>query len=156
MILDASLIFDTGAAITSTTLSTNVIDLSGFRDLGVDGGRYSVPKLMCLVTTAFVSTNATLQASFQGSTDNSTWTTYASSAAVPAAALIAGARPFDLDLPRPPAGVAFPRYLRLLYTVGIGVFSAGAVTSTLVLGREDHVVNGAYQSGYAPGFTVSN
>jgi hypothetical protein len=156
MILDASLFFDSTAAITSTTPSTNTLDLWTFRDLGVDGGKYAVPKLMCLVTTAFLSTNATLQASFQGSTDNSGWTTYASSAAVPASALIAGARPFDLDLPRPPTGVAIPRYLRLLYTVGTGTFSAGAVTSSLVLGRQDGVVNGGYQSGYPSGFTVSN
>ncbi|SDQ29292.1 Bbp16 family capsid cement protein [Paraburkholderia tuberum] len=157
MILDASLFFDSAAAITSTIPSTNTLDLWTFRDLGVDGGKYAVPKLMCLVTTAFTTFNgATLQASFQGSTDNSAWTTYASSAAVPAAALVAGVRPFDLGLPRPPTGVAIPRYLRLLYTVGTGVFNTGALTSTLVIGREDQVMNGAFQSGYRAGITVNN
>jgi hypothetical protein len=151
------LFFDSASAITSTIPSDNTIDLLNFRDLGIDGGKQAVPKLMCLVTTAFATSNgATLQVSFQGSTDNSAWTTYASSGAVPAASLIAGARPFDLDLPRPPSGVPFPRYLRLLYTVGTGTFSAGAVTSTLVLGRQDQVTNGAYQSAYGSGFSVSN
>lgn len=158
MILDGNLLFDTAAAITSTVASTNVVDLANFRDLGVNGGEFAPPKLMVLVTTAFAtSTAATLQVSFQGSTDNSTWTTYASSPVYAAAALTAGARLFDIDMPRPPAGVAVPRYVRLNYTVGTSTFSAGAVTSALVMQRQDTPVSTAgYQSGYPSGFTVSN
>lgn len=158
MILDGNLLFDTAAAITATAPSTNVVDLSNFRDLGVNGGEFAPPKLMCLVTTTFTTTNAaTLTVSIQGSTDNSTWTTYTSSLAYAAATLVAGQRLFDIDLPRPPAGVAIPRYLRLNYTVGTGVFSAGAVTSALVMQRQDQPVSTAgVASGYPSGFTVSN
>jgi hypothetical protein len=158
MIIDGNLLFDSAAAITSSANSTNTIDLANFRDLGVDGGEYAVPKLMVLVNTAFTTGGgATLQVNFQGSTDNSTWTTYASSPVYAAAALTAGARLFDIDMPRPPAGVAIPRYVRLSYTVGTSTFSAGAVTSALVMQRQDTPVSTAgYQSGYPSGFTVSN
>jgi hypothetical protein len=158
MILDGNLLFDTAAAITSSVASTNVIDLANFRDLGVNGGEYAPPKLMCLVTTAFAtSTGATLQINLQGSTNNSTWSTYASSPVYAAAALVAGARLFDIDLPRPPAGVAMPRYLQLTYTVGTSTFSAGALTSALVMQRQDTPVGpSGNQSGYPSGFTVTN
>lgn len=158
MILDGNLLFDTAAAVTASANSTNTVDLANFRDLGVDGGEYAVPKLMCLVTTTFTTTNAaTLSVGIQGSTDNSTWTTYVTSQAYAVATLTAGQRLFDIDLPRPPAGVAIPRYLRLAYTVGTGVFSAGAVTSALVMQRQDQPVSTAgVVSGYPSGFTVSN
>lgn len=158
MIIDGNLLLDSAAAITSTANSTNTIDLANFRDLGVDGGEFAVPKLMCLVNTTFTTTNsATLTVNVQGSTDNSTWSTYASTPAYAAAALVAGANIGNLDLPRPPAGVAIPRYLRLSYTVGTGVFSVGAVTSAFVMQRQDGVQSTAgYQSGYPSGFTVSN
>lgn len=157
MILDGNLLFDTAAAITSSANSTNTVDLANFRDLGVNGGEYAPPKLMVLVTTALTSTNATLTVNFQGSTDNSTWTTYASSPAYAAAALTAGARLFDIDMPRPPAGVAIPRYVRLSYTVGVGTFTAGNITAALVMQRQDTPVSTAgYQSGYPSGFTVTN
>lgn len=158
MILDGNLLLDTASAITSSANSANVIDLATFRDLGVEGGVETPPKLLCLVTTAFTTTNsATLQVGVQGSTDSNTWTTYASSPATAAAALVAGARLFDIDLPRPPAGAAMPRYLRLAYTVGTGVFSAGNVTSALVLGRQDQPVGpSGNASGYPSGFTVAN
>lgn len=158
MILDGNLLFDTAAAITATAPSTNVIDLANFRDLGVNGGEFAPPKLMCLCTTTFTTTNAaTLSVAIQGSTDNSTWDTYATSPALAAATLVAGQRLFDIDLPRPAAGKSIPRYLRLNYTVGTGVFSAGAVTSALVMQRQDQPVSSAgVASGYPSGFTVSN
>lgn len=158
MILDGNLLLDTASAITSSSVSANVIDLANFRDLGVQGGESTPPKVMCLVTTAFTTTNAaTLTVNVQGSTDSATWSTYASSPATAAAALVAGARLFDIDLPRPAAGDALPRYLRLSYTVGTGVFSAGAVTSALVLDRQDAPVGpGGQPSGYPSGFTVNN
>lgn len=153
MILDGNLLLDTAAAITSTANSTNVIDLGVARDMGIGDGDQLTPKVMCLVNTAFTTTNsATLQVSFQGSTDNTTWDTYVSSPAYAAAALVAGARLLDIDLPRPAAGKSMPRYLRLEYTVGTGVFSTGAVTAGIVLGRQDEPPLGAYPSG----FTVAN
>lgn len=153
MILDGNLLLDTAAAITSTANSTNVIDLGIARDMGIGDADQITPKVMCLVNTAFTTTNsATLTVTFQGSTDNSTWDSYVSSPAYAAAALVAGARLLDIDLPRPAAGKSMPRYLRLNYAVGTGVFSAGAVTAAIVLGRQDTPPLGAYPSG----FTVSN
>lgn len=158
MILDGNLLLDTAAAITTSTNSTNVIDLSTFRDMGVGQEDGATPQILCIVSTAFTTTNsATLQVAFQGSTDNSTWNTYVSSPAYAAAALTAGARLLDIDVPRPAAGLAIPRYLRLSYTVGTGVFSAGNVTSAVVLGRLDQPVSASgFLSGYPSGFTVAN
>jgi len=147
MIIDGYLLFDSASTITSTQVSTNIIDLVNARDMGV--GDDPALKIMCLVTTALTTTNsATLTVDAQGSTDNSTWTTYASSPAYTAGALVAGRRLFDIDWPRPPSGVSTPRYLRLNYTVGTGIFSAGAVTAALVLDRDDRVnAAGAYPAG---------
>ena len=151
MLLDADLLLDSASAITSSAASANTIDLSEQRDMGI--GDDPALKLLCLVDTAFTSTNsATLQVLFQGSTDNSTWDTYAESPAYAAAALVAGARLFDTDVPRPAAGKSMPRYQRLYYAVGTGVFSTGSVTSAIVLGRDDEPAGGAYPSG----FTVAN
>jgi len=149
MIIDGLLLFDSAAAVTSTAASTNIVDLVNARDIGV--GDDPAMKVMVLVTTAITTTNsATLTVSAQGSTDNSTWSTYVSSPAYAAAALVAGARLFDIDWPRPAAGLATPRYIRLYYTVGTGIFSAGAVTAALVLDRDDRVnAAGAYPAGIA-------
>ena len=152
MILDGNLLLDTAAAITSSAASTNIIDLANARDMGIGDGDGETPKVLCLVTTTFTTTNsATLQVIFEGSTDGTTWDQYAESTAYAAAALVAGNRLLDIDVPRPGAGQKIPRYLRLYYTVGTGVFSAGAVTSAIVLGRHDNPV-----PGYPSGFTVSN
>lgn len=131
MLIDNSLLLDTAHALTATAVSTNVVDLGVKRDLGI-GPNNVAPRIMCLVTTALTSTNsATLTVQAQGSTDNSTFTTYAESRAYTAGELIAGNRLLDIDLPRPSGGAANPRYLRLNYVVGTGVFSAGAVTAAI-------------------------
>ena len=151
MLLDNNLVFDTAAAITSTAPSTNVVDLLNARDIGAGNAAGATPKLMVLVTTALATTNsATLTVQFQGSTNNSTFTTYAESRAYTAGELVAGNRLFDIDVPRPSGGAALPRYLRLNYVVGTGVFSQGAVTSAIVLGRDD------ISPVYPPGVVVTN
>lgn len=150
MILDQNLLFDTAHALTATAASTNVVDLVNARDMGRGDANGSTPKLMVLVTTAFSSTNSgTLTVQFQGSTDNSTFTTYAESRAYTAGELTAGNRLFDVDVPRPSGGAALPRYLRLNYVVA-NAFTAGAVTSAIVLGRQDQ------SPYYPPGVTVAN
>lgn len=152
MILDALYLFDTVAAITAsagTQASTNVLDLSQQRDMGI--GDNPALKLAVQVVTAFSTTNSgVLTVALQGSTNNSNWTTMLSSlAAITPGALTAGARLFDVDMPRPVPGQAVPRYLRLLYTVGVGVFSAGSVTSALVIDRQDNY-------SYPPGIGITN
>ncbi|WP_017773841.1 Bbp16 family capsid cement protein [Paraburkholderia kururiensis] len=168
MILDNNLLLDSQSAITasaSSQASANVIDLFAAqgRDLGSADGAGLTPKLMVMITTAFASTNsATLNVQIQGAPDNGSgspgsYTTMAESGVLTNSNLVAGARILELDLPRPQAGQARPRFLRLNYVVGTGVYSTGAVTSALVLTRDD-IPQGAagYNGGYAPGITVAN
>src|SRR5712691_2124677 len=131
MIIDALLQFDSGAnlaQVVGTYNSTNIIDLhmagipvlaasQGARDIGV-GDRPSL-KIHALVKTTFASAGAaTLQLALQGAPDNGagspgTWSNFALTQAYALATLVAGARLMDIDMPRPPAGVPFPRFLRM-------------------------------------------
>jgi hypothetical protein len=177
MILDSLLQFDSAinlAQVAGTYNSTNVIDLhiingglpvlangQGARDIGI--GDDPAMKLLVLVTTSFTSGGAgTLQVNFQGAPDNGsgapgTWTTYVSSATYALATLIAGARLFDIDVPRPPAGIVYPRFLRLTYVIGTATMTAGICESLIVLDRNDapEIANATY-SGYPAGITISN
>lgn len=151
MIMDGLLLFDSAHQISAsagTEASTNVIDLVNARDMGIADPSL---KLLVQVIAAFTTTNSgVLTAALQGSTDNSTYTTMIQSqAALTPGALTAGARLMDVTIPRPAPGQALPRYLRMLYTVGVGVFSAGTVTAAIVLDRQDNVY-------YPPGVVVNN
>lgn len=151
MYIDGALLFDSAhqiSASATTEASTNVLDLLNFRDLGVGT---PITKVMIDVITAFATTNSgVLTAALQGSTDNSTYTTMAQSqAALTPGNLGIGSRLLDIDMPRPAPGQSLPRYLRLLYTVGVGIFSVGAVTAALVLDRSDLVY-------YPAGINVQN
>lgn len=178
MILDGLLQFDNAVSLAiavGTQASTNVIDLGvtsgipssanggGARDLGI--GDDPALKLLSQVSTAFTSGGAgTLSVALQGAPDNGSgspgsWTTWWVSPTYALATLVAGARLMDMDMPRPPAGVGVPRYLRLLYTVGGATMTAGNVTSNIVLDRDDQMyqgTNNATQGGYAAGVTVAN
>src|ERR1019366_2981497 len=94
MIIDKNLIFDSAAAITTTRDSTNIIDLSQARDIGVSEDAASIDVII-QVTTAIVSatTTATLIAAVSISTDNSTYTIAAQSdsAGISTASLLVGA-----------------------------------------------------------------
>jgi Bbp16-like protein len=157
MILDGLLLFDTVSAITAsntTQSSTNIIDLLNARDIGVGQGNGFTPQILCLVNNALTTTNsATLKVSAQGSSDSTTWTTYADSPVYSASELSAGVELARFDWPRRRGGSAMPRYLRLLYTVGTGVFSTGAVTSAIVLQTDAGV---AGLGLYPPGIAISN
>lgn len=178
MILDSLLTFDTNvnlALAAGTYNSTNIIDLGlvglpasiagggggGARDIGI--GDDPAMKVHVLVTTAFTSGGAaTLAVNFQGAPDNGsggpgTWTTMVSSPTNALANLIAGARLLDVDVPRPVPGQAIPRFLRLTYVVGTTSFTAGQVTSNIVLDRFDQI-EGPTQllSGYPAGITIAN
>src|SRR5882724_10290182 len=119
MILDALLQFDNAVSLAiaaGTQVSTNVIDLGissgipssanggGARDIGI--GDDPAMKLLVQVGTAF-ATLTSLVVALQGAVDDgtgapSTFSTWWSSPAVVAASLVAGARLFDMDMPRPP------------------------------------------------------
>ncbi len=156
MILDALLQFDNAVSLAiavGSQVSTNVIDLGitsgiptsasggGARDIGI--GDDPAMKLLVQVSTTFTSGGAaTLAVALQGAVDNgagapaafSTWWT---SPAYALATLVAGARLYDMDMPRPPDGIAIPRFLRLNYTIGGATVTAGNVSSYIVLDRDD-------------------
>ncbi len=143
MILDKSLQFDCGSAITVTTPSANTIDLSAGRDLGAGDG--PTLKLVCTVVAAFAAAGAaTLQVQFQTAPDNATWSNLAMSDQIPVASLTAGAELLRIDVP-----LGCQRYLRLDYVVANGPMTAGAITSEIVLNREA-------QTAYASGFSADN
>jgi hypothetical protein len=177
MILDALLQFDSafnGAQVVGTYNSTNVIDLhmaglptlanlQGARDIGI--GDDPAMKMLVLVTTTFTSGGAgTMQIALQGATDNgsgapATYSTWWLSPAYALATLVAGARLYDMDMPRPPAGIAVPRFLRLNYIVGGATFTAGTIESLIVLDRHDQMYQSTLNStlgGYPAGINVAN
>lgn len=156
--IDASLLFDgtlgptTGAAITATRQSTNVIDLLSARDLGAD----DVLEINVAVTQAFATSNGgTLQIAFQTSANSGSG--YVSLLLSPVYAvtdLIVGAPIFKYEVPANQAlndtnGVlnAPGRYLALQYTV-TNAFTAGAVVAYLSA-RQDRTQFTAYPRNYA-------
>lgn len=178
MILDAFQQFDNAVSLAiaaGTQASTNVLDYGiasgiptsanggGARDMGV--GDDPALKLVVQVGTTFTSGGAgTLSVALQGAIDNgagapaafSTWwvsTVYA------LATLKAGGRLLDMDFPRPPDGIAVPRFVRLLYTVGTATMTAGTVSAYVVLDRDDQMYNGTDNSimgGYQAGINIAN
>lgn len=182
MILDALLQFDNAASLAiaaGTKASTNVIDFGlgtsanpaipsnanggGARDMGI--GDDPALKLLVQVSTTFTSGGAgTLSVAIQGAPDNGSgapgsYTTWWTSPVYALATLVAGARLLNMDFPRPPAGVAVPRFVRLLYTVADATMTAGAVSAYLVLDRDDQMynsTNNAVLGGYPPGIAISN
>ncbi len=118
-----------------------------------------------LVTTTFTSGGAgTLAVSLQGAVDNgagapaafSTWWT---SPVYALATLNAGSQLMNMDMPRPPDGIAVPRFLRLSYAVATATMTAGNVSSFLVLDRMDQMYQSTDNSiigGYPAGITIAN
>lgn len=156
---------------TATQVSTNILDLhmagipvlganQGARDIGI-GDNPSI-KILAVVTVA-ITGGTSLQLGFQGSPDNGAgapagFTTYYTTPVYAEATLVAGARLMDMDVPRPPAGIAMPRFLQMQY-ISVGTHSAGSVEICLVLDRHDQVYNGTLNStlgGYPAGVTVAN
>lgn len=177
MILDSLLQFDSAANLAQTTgtyNSANIIDLhmagiptlssgQGARDIGI--GDDPALKLLVLVTTTFTSGGAaTLIVTLQGSVDNGSgaplsWTSWWASPTYALATLVAGARLLDMDMPRPPAGIAIPRFLRLTYAIGGATTTAGTVESLIVIDRWDQPYSSTANStagGYPAGITVAN
>lgn len=181
MILDNYLMFDPPnspanlAQVAGTYFSANTIDLGitsgiptsanggGARDIGI--GDDPAMKLLVQVITAFTSGGAgTLQVGIQGAIDNgsgapSTFNTWWSSPVYALATLNAGSRLYNMDMPRPPDGLAVPRFLRMTYNVATATMTAGTVCSGIVLDRDDQMYNSTDNSiigGYPAGITVAN
>lgn len=179
MIIDSLLQFDPAANLAQpvgTYTSANVIDLGvtsgipssanggGARDIGI--GDDPALKLVVQVIVAFTSAGAgTLVVGLQSAIDNGAGAPAAFSAtwwASPTYALAIlsqGSRLLDMDMPRPPDGIAIPRFLRMAYVVGGATFTAGQIESMIVLDRPDQFytgTNNAVLGGYPPGITISN
>lgn len=158
MIIDGALQF-TGTAgtagspdtpTTGTQQSTNIIDLVNARDMGI--GDNPALKLLVQIIAAFTG-GTSLQVQFQGAPNNAgvpgTWTTYAETAAIAEADLTAGRYILAIDVPRPPPGIANPRFYRLQY-VTVGTHGAGSIFGALVLDRQDAA------PVYPAGITIPN
>lgn len=146
MIMDQQLVFSDGQAITATANSTNVIDGSVIRNLGVGGDLYVV----MIVTVAFTdaSSDSTVTPSLV-TDDNAalssvaTVRTYDVFAALTAAGTV---RVYQLD-PRTKAGL-YERYIALAYTVANGNLTTGSITAFLSLSAQ-------LDRNYASGFSIS-
>lgn len=174
MILDSLLSFSltAGDVPTVTAVSGNILDLhmagipvlanlSGARDIGI--GDDPALKLLVQVTTTFAG-GTSLAVALQGATDNgsgapnafSTWWT---SPVYALATLVQGARLLDMDMPRPPAGIAIPRFLQLNYTIVGTMSGGGTLKSFIVIDRMDQLyqsTNNNVMGGYPAGITIAN
>ena len=143
--IDASLIFDgtlsyipgvgpSGVALTTTRVSTNVIDLLTGRDLGA-GNILGIH--VDVLTTFTAGGAATLQIDFEvGATAGGTYYPLNYSSVIPVAQLTVGSPIFRVALPlnqvlNAVAGVRNTpgRFIRLNYTVATGPFTAGTIFS---------------------------
>lgn len=161
----------TDSPTTGTQQSSGIIDLhmagvpvlvnnQGARDMGI--GDDPALKLNIQVTVAFTG-GTSIAVNLQGATDNGSgapnaFNTMLSGVVVAEANLIAGAQLLPVDMPRPPQGVAIPRFLQLQY-VTVGTHGAGKVRGNIVLDRFDQPyfgTNDAILSGYPPGVVINN
>lgn len=181
MILDALQMFDPPssprnlAQVAGDYASQNILDYGllspslptpgagvGSRDMGI--GDKPALKLFVQVVTAFAGSTGTLAIAFQGSIadangDPAAWTTWYTSPTYALATLNAGSRLLDISFPRPPDGIAVPRFVRLLYTIGTATMTAGTVAAGVVLDRDDQMYQGTDNSilgGYPSGISVPN
>ena len=173
MILDSLLSFSltAGDVPTVTAVSGNILDLhmagipvlanlSGARDIGI--GDDPALKLLVQVTATFAG-GTSLQVTLQGATDNGSgspnaFSAWWSSPVYALATLVQGARLYDMDMPRPPQGIAVPRFLRLSY-ITVGTHTAGALFAAILLDRPDQMyqsTSNAVIGGYPPGIAIAN
>jgi hypothetical protein len=64
-----------------------------------------------------------------------------------------------MDMPRPPAGIAIPRFLRLLWTVAGATMTAGNCTAYILGDRHDLPYSSTGNNvlgGYPAGINVAN
>lgn len=154
MFLDKLLQFDPAAtAITASADSTNVLDLLNARDLSIGPEGPSLDAVVTLGAAFTAAGAATLTVQLQGSTDNSTYTIYAQTDAIPKANLLAGAViVLSLESQRSaPHAAGLPRYLKLRYVVATGPFTAGTVEADLVMNAQAN-----NPPAYPPGVIVAN
>jgi hypothetical protein len=183
MIIDAFLSF-TGLAVatgignidgtdsptTGTQTSSNQLDLhiaggipvlasnQGARDMGI--GDSPSLEMVAWVTVAF-GTGTNLSITLQGAPDNGsgtagTFVNWWASPVYSESTLVQGAMLYNLALPRPPAGIFFPRFLRLLYT-STGTHGVGSLRGCIVVDRFDQpYTKDGVVGAYPPGLVIAN
>jgi len=125
MVLDKQNLFSEDQAVTTTAVSTNVIDL------GTDGSEVPTPnnkdaEILAQVTADFAGgTSVALSLYTDSDVAFGSATLMFTTAAVVTADLVAG---YKFKVPHLPEGVE--RYVRVTYTV-VGTHSAGTITSGL-------------------------
>lgn len=161
----------TDSPTTGTQASSQQVDLhmagiptlasgQGARDIGI--GDDPALKLMIVVSTAF-TVGTSMSVALMGATDNGSgvaaaFSQFYISPVYTEAQLAVGARLMDMDMPRPPDGIAIPRFLELQF-VSVGTHSTGKVQGNLVLDRHDQPytgTNNAVLGGYPAGIVIAN
>lgn len=143
MIYDAHNNFSAAQALTAAAASTNLMDLSSARDMGVGENLY----LVLVVTTALTDTgsNSTVTVDIQTDDNSSFSSNTTAQTAFTIAATAAAGTTYIARL----ASFATPeRYMRLYYTMNNGDLSAGAVTAFLAHDVQKYIV-------YADAITIS-
>jgi hypothetical protein len=142
----------TGQTITTTAVSTNVMDLMVGRDIGPGAGFNGQGQMLhAVVINAFDNgATPTLQIQIQAAPDNGsgapgTYSTLLETDAISGSSLIAGARllrtPWpDIQLNFPAGDIHPPRFLRLNYIVGSGPFTVGTLLAYLADEREERLI----------------
>lgn len=140
MIMDRTLLFSDGQAITATAVSTNVVDLGatgtpyGGTALVRELGYGNEVEMVCTVTESFNTlTSLTITIETDDNAGFASATTVWTSPAYTLAQLATGAKYLTPD--RIPAGVN-ERYMRLRYTVGGSNPTLGKITAGVVAGRQ--------------------
>jgi hypothetical protein len=163
MIMDKQLVLSDAQAVTASAASESVYDATGAPLNGVNIGIASTfgsdlgagdglrPKIAAYVNTTF-ATLTSLQVHFQGSTDGTTYTTYAETPAIVLANLTAGRQIAAFDWPLVPEQDTLPRYYRLYYTVAGSDATAGKIDAAIVL-QQDQTRN---SRGIAAAYTVAD
>jgi len=134
MIIDKQNLFSEDQAVTATANSTNVIDM------GADNSLVTTPNMkdaeLWVQVTADFATLTSLTVTLTTDNDEAfgSETTLLSSAAIPAASLVAG---YKFKFSMLPEGIE--RYLRLTYTVGGSNATAGTISAGLVLKSQTSV-----------------
>lgn len=140
---------------TASACSSTVINLGNARDLGIGNGP-DTPMVSLTIGTAITSSCAStrINALFQGSTDSSTWTTYAESSAQATSSYAAGAQILPINVPRRPSSASLPLYYRVsLVVTGANAgetISTGTILGGIVLSRANNAdTMGQYPAGFA-------